>query len=49
MFNMGISEILIICFVGIFAIGLPVILLWALYLIYNKLKAIEDFLKKKQD
>jgi hypothetical protein len=43
----GIAEILITCVVGLFSIGLPVVLLVFLYMIYNKVKAIEELLKKE--
>jgi hypothetical protein len=45
----GIAELVIICVTGLLSIGLPVAILVFLYLIYSKLKSIEDLLKKKQD
>jgi hypothetical protein len=43
----GIAEVVITCIVGLFSIGLPVVLLVFLYMIYNKLKSIEEMLKKE--
>jgi hypothetical protein len=43
----GIAEVLITCVIGLFSIGLPVVLLVFLYMIYNKVKAIEELLKKE--
>ena len=44
--RMGIAEILISCIVGLFSLGIPVAFLVLLYMIYNKLKVIEELLKK---
>jgi hypothetical protein len=43
----GIAEVVVSCVVGLFSIGLPVALLVFLYMIYNKVKNIEEMLKKE--
>jgi hypothetical protein len=45
--RMGVVEIVISCIVGLLGIGLPVALLVFLYMIYNKVKSIEELLKKE--
>ena len=45
--RLGVFEIVILCIGGFFSIGLPVASLVFLYMIYNKVKSIEDFLKKE--
>lgn len=45
--RMGVAEILISCLVGLLGLGLPVAMLVFLYMIYNKVKSIEDLLKKE--
>lgn len=45
--NLGIAEIVILCFGGLIGIALPVAVLVFLYMIYNKLNSIEDLLKKE--
>ena len=44
--RVGIVEILLSCIAGLFGVGLPVAMLVFLYMIYNKLKSIEELLKK---
>lgn len=46
--GMGFSEILIICIMGLFGVGLPVAVVVLLVLIYNKLGSIEELLKNKK-
>jgi hypothetical protein len=43
----GLVEVLISCFVGLLGFGLPVAMLIFLYMIYNKIKNIEELLKKR--
>lgn len=45
--RMSVAEILISCLVGLLGLGLPVAMLVFLYMIYNKVKSIEDLLKKE--
>jgi hypothetical protein len=45
--RLGVVEIVISCFAGLIGIGLPVAILVFLYMIYNKVKAIEELLKKE--
>jgi hypothetical protein len=45
--SFGITEIVIICIGGVIGIGLPIAILVFLYMIYNKVKSIENFLKKE--
>ena len=45
--RIGAVEVVLLCFTGIFSIGLPVASLVFLYIIYNKLKIIEELLKKE--
>jgi len=44
---MGAVEIVLSCLFGLISIGLPVTMLVFLYMIYNKVKAIEEMLKKE--
>lgn len=46
--NYGLPEMFIICIVGLLSLGLPVAVLVFLFMIYNKLKSIEDLLKKEK-
>lgn len=45
--RMGVVEILLSCLFGLIGLGLPVAILVFLYLIYNKVKVIEELLKKE--
>jgi hypothetical protein len=45
--RLGAVEVLISCFVGLIGLGLPVTMLVFLYMIYNKVKSIEELLKKE--
>ena len=45
--NIGPIELLISCVVGLLGLGLPVAMLVFLYVIYNKVKTIEELLKKE--
>jgi hypothetical protein len=45
--RMGVVEIVISCIVGLIGIGLPVAIMVFLYLIYSKVKQIEELLKKE--
>lgn len=45
--RVGAVEVVISCLVGLFGIGVPVALLVFLYMIYNKVKSIEELLKKE--
>ncbi len=45
--RLGVVEVIISCLVGLISIGLPVAVLVLLYMIYNKIKHIEDLLKKE--
>jgi len=45
--NLGVVEIIVSCVVGLIGIGLPVAVLVFLYMIYNKIKSIEELLKKE--
>jgi uncharacterized membrane protein len=44
--RLGVAEIVISCIVGLIGIGLPIATLVFLYMIYNKVKSIEELLKK---
>ena len=44
--NIGPIELLISCVIGLLGLGLPIAILVFLYVIYNKVKAIEEILKK---
>jgi hypothetical protein len=45
--NLGVVEILLSCAVGLIGLALPVAMLVFLYRIYNKVKNIEEALKKE--
>jgi hypothetical protein len=45
--NIGIVEVLLSCVFGLIGIGLPIAILVFLYVIYNKVKTIEELLKKE--
>jgi hypothetical protein len=45
--RMGVVEVLFSCLFGLIGLGLPVAMLIFLYLIYNKVKSIEELLKKE--
>ncbi len=45
--NLGIVEVVLLCFGGLFSVGLPIASLVFLYIIYNKVKSIEELLKKE--
>jgi hypothetical protein len=45
--RLGLMEIVISCIVGLIGLGLPVAILVFLYMIYNKVKSIEELLKKE--
>jgi hypothetical protein len=47
MTSFGAVEIIVSCIVGLIGIGLPVAVLVFLYMIYNKVKSIEELLKKE--
>jgi hypothetical protein len=44
--RLGVAEIVISCIVGLISLGLPVAILVFLYMIYNKVKHIEELLKE---
>ena len=45
--NIGPVELLISCVFSLIGIGLPIVMLVFLYMIYNKVKSIEEMLKKE--
>ena len=45
--RMGVVEVVLSCLFGLLGIGLPVAMLIFLYMIYNKVKSIEEMLKKE--
>ena len=45
--RVGAVEVLLSCLFGLIGLGLPVATLIFLYIIYNKVKAIEEMLKKE--
>ena len=45
--RMGAVEVILSCLVGLISLGLPVAMLVLLYMIYNKVKSIEELLKKE--
>lgn len=49
MFNprVGPVELILSCIFGLIGLGFPVAMLVFLYMIYNKVKAIEEMLKKE--
>jgi hypothetical protein len=46
--RVGVVEVILSCLVGLIGLGLPVAMLVFLYMIYNKVKAIEEMLKKEE-
>lgn len=44
--RIGVVEILVSCVIGLLSLGLPVAMLVLLFMIYGKLKSIEDLLQK---
>ena len=46
--RVGVIEVVLSCVVGLIGLGLPVAILVFLYMIYNKVKAIEEMLKKEE-
>jgi hypothetical protein len=46
--RVGVVEVLLSCLFGLIGLGLPVATLIFLYMIYNKVKAIEEMLKKEE-
>lgn len=45
--RLGFVEVVISCIFALIGLGLPVAMLVFLYMIYNKIKSIEEFLKKE--
>jgi hypothetical protein len=45
--RLGVVEVILSCVIGLLGIGLPVAMLVFLYMIYNKIKSIEELLKKE--
>jgi len=45
--RIGVAEVLLSCLIGLIGVGLPVTMLVLLFMIYNKLKSIEESLKKE--
>lgn len=45
--RVGVVEVLLSCLFGLIGLGLPVAMLVFLYLIYDKVKSIEETLKKE--
>jgi len=45
--RVGVIEVLLSCLFGLIGLGLPVAMLVFLYLIYDKVKSIEEMLKKE--
>jgi hypothetical protein len=45
--RIGVAEVLLSCLIGLIGVGLPVSMLVLLFMIYNKLKSIEESLKKE--
>ena len=46
--RVGVVEVILSCFAGLIGLGLPVAILVFLYMIYNKVKSIEEMLKKEK-
>lgn len=44
--RLGVMETVLSCMIGLIGIGLPVAILVFLYVIYNKVKSIEESLKR---
>jgi len=45
--NIGPVELLFSCVIGLLGLGLPIAILVFLYMIYNKVKSIEEKLNKE--
>lgn len=45
--RIGVVELILSCLVGLIGLGIPVAMLVFLYRIYNKVKSIEELLKKE--
>ena len=45
--NIGPVELLVSCVIGLLGLGLPIAMLVFLYMIYNKVKSIEEKLDKE--
>ena len=45
--RVGLIEVVLSCAVGLIGLGLPVAILVFLYMIYNKVKTIEEMLNKE--
>jgi len=45
--RVGLIEVVLSCVVGLIGLGLPVAILVFLYMIYNKVKTIEEMLNKE--
>jgi len=45
--RVGVIEVVLSCVVGLIGLGLPVAILVFLYMIYNKVKTIEEMLNKE--
>ena len=45
--RVGVAEVIISCILGLIGLGLPVAMLVFLYMIYNKVKSIEELLKRE--
>lgn len=45
--HVGGVEIILSCLFGLIGLGFPIVMLVFLYMIYNKVKAIEEMLKKE--
>jgi len=45
--NIGPIELLVSCVIGLLGLGLPIAMLVFLYMIYNKVKSIEEKLNKE--
>jgi hypothetical protein len=45
--RIGVVELIFSCIVGLIGIGLPVAIIVFLYMIYNKVKSIEELLRKE--
>ena len=45
--RLGVVEVVLSCILGLIGLGFPVAMLVFLYMIYNKVKAIEEMLKEE--
>ena len=45
--RVGVAEVIISCILGLIGLGLPVAMLVFLSMIYNKVKSIEELLKRE--